>query len=197
VEAVKGNKQCYIQGVIKLMAPLLFIAITLGIHYRYKSMENHNDFIKLARSFRFNLFMLRKLPSAYFSGVRIKSISDRSCSVAVPYMWFSKNPFRSTYFACLAMAAELSTGALAMANVYKKRPVVSMLVVKMNAEYFKKATGITLFTCSDGETFKSAVIAAVETGEPQIVAAASEGKNEAGELVAKFSITWSFKVRSM
>ncbi|MGC4234017.1 MAG: DUF4442 domain-containing protein [Niabella sp.] len=160
-------------------------------------METHNNFIKLARSFKFNLFMLRKLPSAYFSGVRIKSITDKSCSVKVPYIWFSKNPFHSTYFACLAMAAELSTGALAMANVYKRKPGVSMLVVKMEAEYFKKATSITLFTCLDGEAFKNAVTAAVETGAPQIVTATSEGKNAAGELVAKFSITWSFKARTM
>lgn len=159
-------------------------------------MENHNEFIKLARSFSFNLFMLRKLPSAYFCGVRIKSISDKSCSVTVPFTWFSKNPFRSTYFACLAMAAELSTGALAMANVYKRKPGISMLVVKMEAEYFKKATGITLFTCLDGEVFTNAVTAAVETGEAQVVTAFSEGKNAAGELVAKFRISWSFKSRA-
>ena len=156
-------------------------------------MENHNDFINLARSFRFNLFMLRNLPSAYFSGVRIKSISDESCTVTVPFTWFSKNPFRSTYFACLAMAAELSTGALAMSNVYKRKPRVSMLVVKMEAEYFKKATGVTTFTCSDGEAFKNTVKAAVETGDAQVMTACSEGKSAVGELVAKFSITWSFK----
>jgi hypothetical protein len=44
-------------------------------------------------------------------------------------------------FACLAMAAEMSTGVLAMAHVYKRKPAISMLVVKMEAEYFKKATG--------------------------------------------------------
>lgn len=46
--------------------------------------------------------------------------------------------FRSTYFACLAMAAEMSTGALAMAHLYHSDPPVSMLVVKLESEYFKK-----------------------------------------------------------
>jgi hypothetical protein len=31
----------------------------------------------------------------------------------------SQNPFRSTYFACLSMAAEMSTGALAL-GIYIK-----------------------------------------------------------------------------
>lgn len=140
--------------------------------------------------------MLKNLPSAYFSGVRIKSLSAQACSVSVPFKWFTKNPFRSTYFACLAMAAELSTGALAMANVYKRKPGTSMLVVKMQAEYFKKATDITTFICNDGAAFKDAVEAAISTGEPQKLTAASEGRNASGELIARFVIEWSFKSKA-
>ena len=54
---------------------------------------------------KFRLFLLANLPSAFFSGVRVQSISDTTAVVTVPYKWFSKNPFKSTYFACLAMAA--------------------------------------------------------------------------------------------
>lgn len=158
--------------------------------------NSENAFIKLARSSKFKLFMLKNLPSAYFSGVRIKQISEEECLVKVPFKWFTQNPFRSTYFACLAMAAELSTGALAMANVFNRKPAVSMLVVKLQAEYFKKATGVTLFTCNDGNSFKQAVARAIETNESQVLEATSTGLNEEGELVAKFVITWSFKVKS-
>lgn len=159
-------------------------------------MSNHNNaFIALAQSGKFNLFMLRKLPAAYFSGVRIKEISQEQCKVSVPFKWFTQNPFRSTYFACLAMAAELSTGALAMANVYGLKPGVSMLVIKLQAEYFKKATGITLFTCNDGLAIKAAVSKAVETKEAQTLEAISTGYNTNGELVARFTITWSFKAK--
>ena len=57
-------------------------------------------------------FYFQKLPAAFFSGVRIKEVGETKCRVSVPYKWFTQNPFRSTYFACLAMAAEMSTGAL-------------------------------------------------------------------------------------
>lgn len=158
-------------------------------------METANEFIQLANSSRFKWFLLRKLPAAYFSGVRLKNLTQEACEVTVPFKWFSQNPFRSTYFACLAMAAELSTGALAMAHVYRRKPAVSMLVVKMEAEYFKKATEVTRFTCSAGNDFKKAITAAVESGQPQVLTAYSDGKNPAGELVARFAITWSFKAK--
>ncbi|HMU57084.1 MAG TPA: thioesterase, partial [Chitinophagaceae bacterium] len=79
----------------------------------------------------FRMFLLTKLPSAFFSGVRIRDLDDEKCTATVPFKWFSQNPFRSTYFACLSMAAEMSTGALALAHLYKSDPPVSMLVVKV------------------------------------------------------------------
>lgn len=141
------------------------------------------------------MFLLSKLPSAYFSGLRVCEMDEKHCSVTVPYKWFSKNPFRSTYFACLSMAAEMSTGALAMAHLYQSQPAVSMLVVKVESEYFKKATGITTFTCEDGLVIKRTIETAVATQEPQTFKAVSTGKNEKGELVAQFYITWSFKAK--
>ncbi len=160
-------------------------------------METVNGFIQLANSPKFQFFLLRKLPSAYFSGVRLRALTENACEVTVPFKWFSQNPFRSTYFACLAMAAELSTGALAMAHVYKRKPAVSMLVVKMEAEYFKKATDITRFTCTGGKEFRKAIVTAIETSQPQVLTAYSEGKNPAGDLVARFTITWSFKAKAV
>lgn len=137
-----------------------------------------------------------KLPSAFFSGVRIKYVDEQKAMVVVPYKWFTKNPFRSTYFACLAMASELSTGLLAMMNVYGRKPAVSMLVVKLEAQYFKKATGVTTFTCDQGKAFSTIINEAIQTKEPKEFTAVSNGVNEAGELVATFTITWSFKVKS-
>ena len=92
----------------------------------------------------FRLFLIKKLPAAYFSGVSVKYIDREKCTVIVPYKWFSTNPFRSTYFACLSMAAEMSTGVLAMGHTYKLDPPVSMLVTKVTGEFFKKAIGITV-----------------------------------------------------
>ncbi|HQU56314.1 MAG: DUF4442 domain-containing protein [Chitinophagaceae bacterium] len=155
------------------------------------------SFLQLVKNrFRFHLFLFYKLPAAYFSGVRVREINEEKCVTSVPYKWLSQNPFRSTYFACLAMAAEMSTGVLAMATVYKSNPPVSLLVVNLEASFSKKATERTFFTCEQGRDFEQAVARAINTGEAQTVKTTSVGKNKNGEEIAKFFITWSFKVKT-
>jgi hypothetical protein len=156
-----------------------------------------DQFIKMIKHpAKSRMFLFLKLPSAFFSGVRIRKISATACTVVVPYKWFSQNPFRSTYFACLAMAAELSTGALAMAHLYKRKERVSMLVTAMNARFSKKATGRTYFICEDGEAFKKAIDQAVETGNGVNLTATSTGTNEQGDVVGVFTFQWSFKLKA-
>lgn len=144
---------------------------------------------------KFRLFLLSKLPAAFFSSVRIKEADEVHCTVTVPFKWLTQNPFKSTYFACLGMAAEMSTGVLAMAHIYKKHPAVSMLIVSNEARYLKKAIGTTTFTCKDGLLIKSAIHKAIESGEPQVVTVITDGTNKKGELIAQASFTWSFKVK--
>ena len=158
---------------------------------------NRKDFQKLVRHpLKFPVFLFRKLPSAFFSGVRVSSFDEDRAVITVPYKWFSQNPFRSTYFACLAMAAEMSTGLLGLMYTYKRKPAISMLVVGLEAKYFKKATGITLFTCEDGLQINDTIEDAIKTGEGRSIRARSTGINMDGELIAEFFVTWSFKVRS-
>jgi len=145
---------------------------------------------------KFRMFLFLKLPSAFFSGVRIRELSASACTVGVPYKWFSQNPFRSTYFACLAMAAELSTGALALAHLYKRKEKISMLVTGMNASFRKKASGRTYFVCEDGNSLKDAIQQAIDTGNGISIATTSTGRNDRGDIVAVFSFEWSFKVKA-
>ena len=148
---------------------------------------NTSAFIKLMKHpVKFRMFLFTKLPAAWFAGVRVREINEKKCVVTVPYKWLSQNPFRSTYFACLSMAAEMSTGTLAMAHLYKIDPPVSMLVVKVESEYFKKATGRTSFICGDGGLFEKAIEETIATGEARIVKARSIGTNKEGEVVAEF-----------
>src|SRR5258705_8589834 len=140
-------------------------------------MNRHTaSFIKLMKHpVKFRMFLFTRLPSAYFAGVRVKEVDESNCIVTVPYKWFTKNPFRSTYFACLSMAAEMSTGALSMAHLYRSDPPVSMLVVKMESEYFKKATGPTYFVCEDGDIIQQAIEETIASGEARTVRARSAG----------------------
>jgi hypothetical protein len=158
--------------------------------------QTNSAFItSLKHPFKFRMFLLSKLPNAYFAGLRIKTLDETLCQVSVPYKWFTKNPFRSTYFACLSMAAEMSTGALCLVHLHNRNPPVSMLVVKTEAEYFKKATGKTLFTCEEGLMIKETIEQAIQTGESKTFRAKSIGRNSEGLIVADFFITWSFKAR--
>lgn len=159
---------------------------------------NAPAFIKLMKHpVKFRMFLFFKLPSAYFSGVRLRDIDDSRCRVTVPFKWFSQNPFKSTYFACLAMAAEMSTGLLGLMQLHKRKPAVSMLVIGLEAKYYKKATGRTSFVCEDGALFEKAVEESIATGEGRVIKAKSVGKNKDGETVAEFYITWSFKAKTL
>ena len=146
---------------------------------------------------KFRMFLFFKLPSAFFSGVRVRDIDSSHSRVTVPFKWFSQNPFKSTYFACLAMAAEMSTGVLGLMQLHKRKPSVSMLVVGLEANYFKKAVGRTSFICEDGELIERMVDETIATGEARTVKAKSIGTNKDGELIAEFYITWSFKAKSI
>jgi hypothetical protein len=145
-------------------------------------MPNAAKFLRLINNpLKFRLFLLARLPSAFFSGVRVLVADERHCVVTVPYKWFSKNPFRSTYFACLSMAAEMSTGVLAMAHLHKLDPPVSMLVLKVQGSFVKKATGRTQFICEDGPQIKLAIEQAISSGDGRIITAKSYGRNAANE----------------
>lgn len=160
-------------------------------------MNNATQFLKLIHSpIKFRLFLLSKLPAAFFCGVRVRYADEKKCVTSVPYKWLSQNPFRSTYFACLSMAAEMSTGVLAMAHIHKREPSVSMLVSKVEGTFLKKAIGRTLFTCEDGQVIKQTIEDAIISNEGKIVTAKSYGRDAEGEIVAEFAITWSFKVKS-
>src|SRR4051794_18805375 len=88
-------------------------------------------------------YFLAKLPLALIAGVKLRELDADHAAATVPYGWRSTNPFRSTYFAALAMAAELSTGALAMLAVDLAPRPVAMLIVNMTASFEKKATALT------------------------------------------------------
>jgi hypothetical protein len=151
---------------------------------------------KLSSSFWFRIYLAKSLPAAFFAGLRISSLSTSSAVVGIRYSWFSKNPFRSIYFAVLAMAAEMSTGILALVHAQHRRPRISMLVLSMQASFHKKAVGRVRFECHDGEKIHQAIEEAVSTKNGVTCNTFSKGYDEQNRCVAEFTITWSFKETS-
>lgn len=138
-------------------------------------------------------YFLAKLPLAWFAGLRVKRLDAQRCEVMVPRGWRTQNPFRSTYFAAQAMAAELATGALCMAAVQGAGVPVSMLVTEMRSTFGKKAVSDAVFTCADGDAIAAAVAETLGTGEGTSVQATAVGRMADGTEVATFVFTWSFK----
>ncbi len=152
---------------------------------------------QISNRWKFRFFLLQRLPSAFFSGLKIRSFDAEQAIIGVRFSWFSQNPFRSMYFAVQAMAAEMSTGILGFAQIYQRKPSVSMLVLKVEGSFTKKATGFICFTCKDGKMIEDAVEKAIQTGEGQTVVCHSVGTNEEQEIVANFWVTWTFKAKHL
>lgn len=145
---------------------------------------------------KLNTFLMFKLPSAYFTGVRTTHLDDMTCVVSVKHRWINQNPFKSMFWAVQGMAAELATGALVMKKIKKSSYNMSMLVVNNNASFSKKATGRITFTCNEGERIDKAISKAIETSEGQTVWLNARGVNADGVEVSNFNFEWTLKVKS-
>ena len=143
-----------------------------------------------------NKFTLFKLPSAYFCGVRVKSISEVKCVTSVKHKWINQNPFRSMFWAVQGMAAELSTGALVMSCIKESNRAISMLVANNRATFLKKATGRINFICEDGLLIKQAIQKTIETGAGQTCWMKAKGLNSEGIAVSVFEFEWTIKMKN-
>ena len=141
------------------------------------------------------LFMLANLPMGLLAGLKITELDKSKATVSVPFKYLNKNPFRSMYFAVMAMAAELSSGILSLAALHDTKVPVSMLVLDMQADFIKKAKTKIVFSCNDGEKIIAAINKSINTGEGETLVVHTEGFDSSGEKVAAFSFTWTFKPR--
>jgi hypothetical protein len=145
---------------------------------------------------KLNSFTMLKLPSAWLCGVRVKYIDNTRCVVTVKHRWINQNPFNSMFWAVQGMAAELSTGAMVIAQIKDSGKKISMLVANNKATFSKKATGKITFTCEDGHLIADAIEKTIETGEGQTFWMKSVGVNEEGTVVSTFDFEWTVRVKS-
>lgn len=144
---------------------------------------------------KLNTFLFFKLPSAFWTGVRVQTIDANRCVATVKHRWINQNPFNSMYFAVQAMAAELTTGALVMWHIKKSGKKVSMLVANNKSTFTKKATGRITFTCVEGHLIEEALTKTIATGEGQTFWMKSIGVDEKGVQVSEMEFEWSIKVK--
>lgn len=144
---------------------------------------------------KLNLYLLKNLPSAYFSGVRVTNINNEACSVKIRHGWFNQNPFRSLYFAVQNMGAELTTGALIMQSIQKSDARISMLVLHQKSQFTKKAVGTINFHCDQGLFIEEKVKEAEMKDEGVVFWVQSKGVDETGDVVGIYDFKWTLKKR--
>jgi len=144
---------------------------------------------------KYNLFLLRKLPSAYFCGARIRSLDSEQCKIKITLNWFNKNPFKSMFWAAQGMAAELTTGLMITDKIKKSGYDISMLLISNSSNYFKKATGTIIFNCSQGNKIDDIIEKLINLKIPQKIVLSSTGINKENVTVSEFTFEWSLKIR--
>lgn len=143
-----------------------------------------------------NTFMFFKLPSAWWSGVRLKYMDNTKAIATVKHRWVNQNPFKSMFWAIQGMAAELATGAMVSSQIAESGQRISMLVQNNTANFTKKATGRITFTCEDGHLIKEALSKTIATGEGQTIWMKSVGVNTDGVVVSTFKFEWTVRLKS-
>lgn len=165
------------------------------MHYIFCILAENIGIMRIS-PFKLNVYMFFKLPSAFWCGVRAKSISSEVCKSSVKHRWFNQNPFNSMYFAVQAMAAEFTTGVLVMYQIKESGKNISMLVANNKAAFTKKARGRITFECNQGHLIKETIQKAIETNEGQTIWLTSIGTDEKGDQVSEMQFEWSVKVKS-
>lgn len=150
----------------------------------------------LRTPWKFRFYLFQRIPVAWFIGTKLKQVSTDKAAVTIPYGWRSQNPFKSIYFVAQASAAELPAGLLAYLNIQSTGKNVSLLLLRYQAEYSKKAVAPTTFSCDDGVAIRESIGRAIETGEGQECTVIVTGKMDNGSVVSVNKFTFGFKLRS-
>lgn len=145
---------------------------------------------------RFRQILFFKIPIAWIAGLKLVSFSDEKCEIRVKLTKFSQNPFGSMFWAVQGMAAEFTTGFLAMKQVQESGHKISMLVLEQNGKFTKKAVGKIRFICDEGDKIQQVIQQAIETKEGVTLKLHSKGIDETGDLVSEFWFLWTFKLKS-
>lgn len=149
----------------------------------------------LLNPLKFCFYLWWRLPLAAFAGLSLDRLDETRCEASLPGGWRTQNPFRSMYFAAQSMAAEMSTGAPALALATGAEASISTLVLGIRGDFTKKAVGRCSFVFEGVGAMAQAVERAAASPEPVTFVARSTGRMKDGTVVAVFDITWTFKRR--
>ena len=158
-----------------------------------QQIQFRDDFLSPVKQ---RLFYFKNLPMALLSGIKLVALDEAGAEAEVPFRWSNKNPFKSMYFAVQSMAAELSTAALVFMALKGLDSDVAFIIIDMKVEFVKKAQSKITFLCQEYECIFNAVEQLKKTDDAATIIVKTIGRDVAGDEVAIFYFTWSFKQRS-
>jgi acyl-coenzyme A thioesterase PaaI-like protein len=143
------------------------------------------------------LFLLSrfKIPMIGFVKPKLLVLNDSDVEVKIRLRRRSKNHLNSMYFGALAIGADVAAGIHTFYFSDKLGMKVSFAFKGMNAEFLKRAESDIIFKCDQGEIIKKAILKSnaekVRINETVIVNAF----DNSNEIVAKFDMIVSVKVK--
>ncbi|MFZ4715180.1 MAG: PaaI family thioesterase [Bacteriovoracaceae bacterium] len=158
--------------------------------------------MKLKETLQLFAFSLFKVPLLAFIRPRVISYDDQGCCLRIPFRKRNLNHLNSMYFGVLCSGADLAAGWVGMTEIRKvKEAKISFVFQKMEGEFLRRPLKDTDFICREGENMRAAIARAIATKErvtlPMLIEVkAAQGENNAEELVARFTLLMSMKVKA-
>jgi hypothetical protein len=111
------------------------------------------------------LFGWLKVPMIAYVRPIVEHLDDDRCVVRIPLSRRSRNHVRSMYVGAFAVGGDIAGGLLALRAAQRRDVVVVPIFRDFYADFFLRAEGDVLFTCTDGPAIKAGVEQAITSGQ--------------------------------
>ncbi len=141
------------------------------------------------------LLGLFKIPMVGFVRPKLLLVDDTSVKVRIRLRRKTRNHLQSMYFGALAVGADIAGGIHAFYFAEMSGSKVSFAFKGMQAEFVQRAESHIIFESIEGELVRNAILKSKSTGERVNESINVRAFNIKNELVAKFQMIVSVKVK--
>jgi anti-sigma factor RsiW len=149
------------------------------------------------RKMRWMLLLLGlfKIPMVGFVRPKLLLVDDTTVKVRIRLRRKTRNHLQSMYFGALAVGADIAGGIHAFYFAEMSGSKVSFAFKGMQAEFVQRAESHIIFESIEGELVRNAILKSKSTGERVNESINVSAFNIKNELVAKFQMIVSVKVK--
>lgn len=126
---------------------------------------------------------------------RLLKLDDETVEVKIRLRRRTKNHLNSMYFGALAVGADIAAGIHAFYFAEKLGTKVSFAFKSMQADFLMRGESDILFVCKEGALIRKAVEESKQSGQRINQAVVVEAIDQSEEVVARFIMTISVKVK--